>query len=75
MTGIKSKRAMTADKLRPADEDMNEQFIVICSECSEEHLTTEVEFLNVEENMQGRDVMYYVCPVTNTETSSMVYKK
>ena len=55
--------------------NMNEQFIVICSECSEEHLTTEVEFLNVEEDMQGRDVMYYVCPITNTETSSLVYRK
>ena len=54
---------------------MNEQFIVICSECSEEHLTTEVEFLNVEEDMQGRDVMYYVCPITNIETSSLVYRK
>jgi hypothetical protein len=54
---------------------MNEQFIVICSECSEEHLTTEVKFLNVEEDMQGRDVMYYVCPITNTETSSLVYRK
>ena len=54
---------------------MNDHFIVICSECSEEHLTTEVTFLNVEEDMQGRDVMYYICPVTVTETKSLVYKQ
>ena len=54
---------------------MNEQFIVICPECSEEHLTTEVEFLNVEESWEGHDVMFFVCPVTDTDTKSKVYKK
>ena len=54
---------------------MNERFIVICSECGEEHLTTEVEFLNVEEDFQGRDVMYYTCPITNKPTKSLVYRK
>jgi hypothetical protein len=54
---------------------MNERFIVVCRECSEEHTTEEVEFLNVEEDMQGRDVMFYVCPVTQTQTSSLVYRK
>lgn len=54
---------------------MNEQFIVICPECSEEHLTTEVEFRNVEEDPQRRDVLYFICPITKTETKSLVYKK
>ena len=54
---------------------MNERFIVICRECSEEHLTTEVEFLNVEEDIYGHDVMYFVCPITKTETESRVYRK
>ena len=54
---------------------MNERFIVICPECGEEHLTTEVEFLNVEEDMQGHDVMHFVCPVSNTATKSKVYRK
>ncbi len=54
---------------------MNEQFIVICPECNEKHLTTEVEFLNVEEDMAGHDIMYFVCPITNTPTSSKVYRK
>jgi hypothetical protein len=54
---------------------MNPQFIVICPECSEEHLTTEIESVNIEEDIQGRDVLYFVCPVTNMETKSLVYKK
>jgi hypothetical protein len=54
---------------------MNERFIIICRECLEEHLTTEVEFLNVGEDMHGHDVMYFVCPVTKTETESKVYRK
>ena len=54
---------------------MNEQFIVLCPECGEEHLTTDVEFLNVEEDIQGHDIMYFVCPVTNNSTKSKVYKK
>lgn len=54
---------------------MNERFIVICTECSENHSTTEVEFLNIEEDMQGRDVMYYTCPITQRPTKSLVYRK
>lgn len=54
---------------------MNPQFIVICPECSEEHLTTEIESVNIEEDIQGRDVLYFVCPATNMETKSLVYKK
>ena len=47
--------------------------IVVCSEWSEEHDTAEVKFLNIEEDIQGRDIMYFTCPVTNTETKSLVY--
>ena len=54
---------------------MNDKFIVICPECGEKHLTTEVEFLNVEEDMQGRDVMHFVCPKTKNPTKSNVYRK
>lgn len=53
---------------------MNYQFIVMCHECSQEHFTNEVEFLNVEEDVHGRDVMYFLCPVTGTEEKSYVYK-
>ena len=54
---------------------MNEQYIVICLECGEKHLTTKVEFLNIEEDIQGQDVMYFVCPVTKTPTKSLVYRR
>ena len=54
---------------------MNEQFVVICPECSDEHLTTEVQVLNVEEDIQGRDVLHFMCPVTKTPTKSLVFKK
>jgi hypothetical protein len=54
---------------------MEHQFKVICRECSDEHLTSEVEFLNIEEDIHGRDVMSFVCPVTNNPTKSLVYKK
>ena len=47
--------------------------IVVCTECSEEHDTSEVKFLNIEEDMEGRDIMYFTCPVTNLDTKSLVY--
>ena len=52
-----------------------QKFVVKCSECGEEHDTQEVEFINVEEDIQGRDVFYFVCPITQRETSSFVYKE
>jgi len=54
---------------------MNQQFIVKCTECSKNHLTSKVEFLNIEEDMQGRDVMHYTCPITKQPTKSLVYRK
>lgn len=54
---------------------MNEKFTVMCSECADEHYTDEVQFLNVEEDIQGRDIGYFICPVTSTETKSLVYKR
>jgi len=52
---------------------MNRNFIVVCTECSEEHDTESIKFLNVEEDIQGRDIMFFVCPVTNLEARSLVY--
>jgi len=54
---------------------MNRHLIVVCTECSEEHDTETVKFLNIEEDVQGRDIMYFECPVTNLEAKSMVYAK
>lgn len=52
---------------------MNRNFIVICTECSEEHDTESIKFLNVEEDIQGRDIMHFECPVTKLEARSLVY--
>lgn len=54
---------------------MYQRFIVICRECGKEHVTMKVEVLNIEEDMQGRDVLHYTCPVTNQPTKSPVYRK
>lgn len=47
-------------------------FIVKCRECCGEHNAEKVEFVNVEEDIQGRDIMHFVCPDTGTTTSSLV---
>ena len=52
---------------------MERGFIVICTECSEEHSTEDIEFSNVEEDIQGWDIMYFICPITKMEARSLVY--
>ena len=47
---------------------------VICDECGDEHDAEEVQFLNIEEDMQGRDVVFFTCPNTGGEAKSLVYK-
>lgn len=54
---------------------MNESFIVKCPSCGNEHSTLEVEFLNIEEDIQGRDVFHYTCPETGIAASSWVFKE
>ena len=46
---------------------------VKCKGCGEDHSSDQVKFLNIEENDLGQDVLYFVCPVTGEETSSLVY--
>ena len=48
-------------------------FKVMCSECSEEHSVDDVEAVNIEEDIQGRDVLFFECPVTEQVTKSLVY--
>jgi len=47
--------------------------IVKCRECGEDHNPKEVEFLNIEEDIHGRDVMEFICPVTKHPIKSLVY--
>jgi hypothetical protein len=48
---------------------------VKCKECGEEHNSEEVQGTDVEEDFEGRDVLTFVCPTTNNETNSLVYRK
>ena len=54
---------------------MRYEFVVKCSECDEEHATDEVKFVDVAEDHEGRDLGYFICPVTGETTKSLVYKK
>lgn len=54
---------------------MNESFVVKCRECGDEHLTSEVKFVNIEENLYGEDVAYFICSVTDTITQSQVFRQ
>jgi len=44
---------------------------VQCSDCGE-FKTDEVEFLNIEEDFEGRDVMTFKCPVCGKDRKSLV---
>jgi len=50
-------------------------FYIKCAECQNQHLVNEVEFLDVEEDYIGRDIMHFVCPETLNESKSLVYKE
>ena len=50
MTGFQSKRRMAQSRYK-----------VYCEWCSEWHYTDDVEVLNVEEDIQGRDLLHFEC--------------
>jgi hypothetical protein len=50
-------------------------FFIKCAECQNQHLVDEVEFLDVEEDYIGRDIMHFVCPETKMYSKSLVYKE
>jgi len=45
---------------------------VQCPECGEEHKVKDVEFIDVSEDMQGRDLYKYRCPKTGNVTEALV---
>jgi hypothetical protein len=45
---------------------------VHCPECGEDHNPEEVVFVGIEEDIHGRDLLAYVCPVTGKETKALV---
>jgi hypothetical protein len=54
-------------------------FFVLCGRCCEhaasdvQHLTSEIKVINVEEDISGRDVVSFECPITNRVEQSLVY--
>ena len=42
--------------------------------CGENHDVSDVTFLNVEEDIVGRDVLTYICPVDDNTYQSFVVK-
>jgi len=47
--------------------------VVDCKECGRQHTPDEVQTINIEEDAEGRDVITYECPVTNSTTTSVVF--
>jgi len=46
---------------------------VQCKECGEDHCQGEVRTVNIEEDeFTGVDILTYVCPITNNQTTSQV---
>ena len=48
---------------------------VECAACKNQHTTGEVETLDIEEDIQGRDVLTFYCPVTEQQVKSLVFSK
>lgn len=45
---------------------------VFCSECNEWYYAEDIEFLNIEEDISGRDLVTFVCKRCGEETISLV---
>jgi hypothetical protein len=51
------------------------QVHVRCPECGATHTVEEIELLDVAEDIEGRDVANFNCPVTQNSTTSLVYSR
>ena len=45
---------------------------VVCRECGGTHEPNVIKTLNVEEDIEGRDVLEFICPVTKEPTKSII---
>ena len=43
---------------------------VMCNDCKQSTDESKVEFVNIEEDIQGRDILTFVCPYCNTTQKS-----
>jgi hypothetical protein len=51
---------------------MSQRFMVVCGACDGEHDVPDVEFVSIEEDRHGGDLMTFECPLTGTEQKSVV---
>ena len=51
------------------------QVYVRCCKCGSTHTVEEIELLDVVEDIEGRDVATFNCPVTQNSTTSLVYSR
>lgn len=49
-------------------------FYVLCPACDDNHYSEEVMIENIEEDIQGRDVVTFRCLASNTIQESLVYR-
>mgnify|MGYP003132491330 CR=1 FL=1 len=49
---------------------MHKPIKVSCNDCKRSTDESTVEFVNIEEDIQGRDVLTFVCPYCNTTQKS-----
>ena len=49
-------------------------FFVRCKSCGDYHYTDKIHIDDIEEDIQGRDLVYFNCPNTNNTSSSLIYK-
>ena len=54
---------------------MKTKYYVMCNKCDEKmHNVSDVKLTNIEEDIFGNDVETFICPNSNEETKSRVYK-
>ena len=51
---------------------MKSDLYVLCPSCGEKHYNDELHATGLEEDIEGRDVIRYVCPVTKTGAQAVV---
>ena len=53
--------------------NLPKKLFVICKKCGEKHGQGDVKTIDIEEDVQGRDVLIFICPITNLRSSYYIY--
>lgn len=52
----------------------NKTTIPLCPSCGGTHDIMDVKFLNIEEDLDHNDLLTFVCPISNEESRSSIYR-